>query len=85
MSYLEIIREQVKKLYETNPHIHMDVSITNPRLMLKDAEATITGVYSHIFVIEENMNSLIQHHTLQYTDILTKRIIIHEISEHFEQ
>lgn len=79
MSQLDLIREDVKKLYKTNPHIHMDVSITSPKISLKNAEATITRVFPHIFQISEESNGYVRKHTIQYADILINHIKILEM------
>ncbi len=57
----------------------MDVSLSRPRLVLKDAPAKILGVYPHIFQIEECSTGKIRRHILQYSDILTRQIIIAEL------
>lgn len=80
MSTLETIREQIKHLYETNPEIHMNVTLDNPRTVLKNTPATITGVYPYIFRIEESTSGKKKMHTLQYSDILIKKIVILELN-----
>lgn len=72
------IRAQIQWLYEKHPRIHMDVSLSRPKLLLEGAEATITGVYPHIFQIEEITGGKPKTHTLKYTDVIIRRIIIHE-------
>lgn len=84
MLRLEEIRAQIKHLYQTNPIIHMDVSLVSPRLSLHNAEAKITGVYPHIFQIEEYSSGFPKRHTLQYTDVLIKQITILELPENRE-
>ena len=54
MSTLEIIREKIRHLYETNPEVHMNVVLDNPRTVLKNTPAKIVGVYPYIFRIEES-------------------------------
>lgn len=78
---LDIIRTKIKELYETNPHIHMNVSLSHPKLVLNNALATIKGVYAHTFQIEENTNGISRTHIIQYTDILIKNVTILELKE----
>ncbi len=72
------IRARIRRLYETAPQIRMDVSLQRPKLSLVGAEATITGVYPHIFQIEETSTGVVRRHTLQYADVLIRRIVIYE-------
>ncbi len=79
MASMERIKAGVKKLYQTNPNIHMDVHLSNPKLVLENAEAKIIGVYPHIFQIEEYTHEQPKTHMLQYSDILIRRIVILEM------
>ena len=81
MNALERIKRRIKHLYETNPQIHVNISRTHPKLDLKNDPAVITGVYPHVFRIEEYSTGEAQSHTLQYTDIFTKQLEIVEIGE----
>jgi len=73
---LDEIKAQVKARYEKNPNVRVNISITRPRLRLRDDPAVITGVYPNLFRLEEYSSGAPKSHTLQYTDILTKRIEI---------
>ena len=79
MTELNMIKKDILHLYKTNPNIHMDVSISRPKISLKNAKATITGIYPHIFQITENSSGVPKNHTIQYVDILTKNIAILEL------
>ena len=79
MTQLDLIREQIKKLYKTNPNIHLNVSLKNPRITLDNTNAKITGVYPHIFQIEEYTSGKPKQHTLQYTDVFIRNIVILEL------
>ena len=79
MTILEEIRERIRHLFETAPQIHMNVSITHPRVELQDAPAVIIGVYRNVFRIEETSTGILRTHTLQYADIVTERIKILEL------
>ena len=73
---LDEIKSKVKERFENNPKVRVNVSITRPRLRLRGDEALITGVYPNVFRLEEYSSGAPKSHTLQYTDILTKRIEI---------
>ena len=79
MSSLDLIKTKIKTLYETNPQIHVNISISHPKLNLQNDPATITGVYQNVFRIEEYSSGSPKYHTLQYTDIFTKQIEIVEL------
>ncbi|HIZ56697.1 MAG TPA: hypothetical protein H9671_10995 [Firmicutes bacterium] len=79
MSSLDLIKTKIKTLYETNPQIHVNISISHPKLNLQNDPATITGVYRNVFRIEEYSSGSPKYHTLQYTDIFTKQIEIVEL------
>ncbi len=81
MASLELVRAQIRRLYQSNPEIHLDVSLKNPKIILENTTATITGVYSHIFQIEESTSGRPQQHILQYADVLTHSIVIHELEK----
>ncbi|MBQ6809416.1 MAG: hypothetical protein IJP09_01750 [Clostridia bacterium] len=76
---LDSIKSKIKKLHQTNPNIHINVSMTNPKIHLKNEAVTIKSVYPHIFQIEENSTGVTKSHTLQYTDVLMKHIEILEL------
>lgn len=81
MTTLEIIKSRIQKLYNTNPNIHINVTLTNPRVNLSNQSVIIKGVYPNIFRIEETSGGQPKCHTLQYTDILTKHIVIEELAK----
>ncbi len=77
----ETIRNHIKKLYETNPCIHVDVTLTRPKVVLRGAEAKIIGVYRHFFQVEETSGGIVKRHSLQYTDIFMGNIRVLELPE----
>ena len=44
--------------------------------VVQDADVTITGVYPHVFCVEEWVGGTRQRHTFQYADVMTQRIAI---------
>lgn len=81
MASVDTIKRDIEQLYRTNPHIHINVSMKNPRVFLLDEPVTIIGVYAHIFLIEERTMGTPKTHTLQYADILTHQVEILELAE----
>ncbi len=79
MTAIEKVRADIARLGKRSPNVHLDVSISNPKLSLQNTKAKIVGVYPHVFRIEENVTGEAKCHTLQYTDVLTGNIRILEL------
>lgn len=71
---LQQIRQRILERYRSDPKILINVSIAQPKLHLSNVPVEITGVYAHIFQIEENSSGQAKRHTLSYTDVLTHNI-----------
>ena len=76
---IDSIKKGIKTLYETDPKIHVNISISHPKLNLQNDPVTIKGVYPNVFRIEEYSSGSPKCHTLQYTDVFTKQIEIVEL------
>ena len=79
MTALDTVKSKIRELYETNPNIHVNITVGHPKINLKSDPAVIIGVYPHIFRIEEYSEGEPKCHTLQYTDLLTNQIQIDEL------
>ena len=79
MSTVEHIKSEIKRLYETNPNVHISVSRTHPKAIVDASLAKIVGVYKNIFQIEENDNGHTNRHTFQYGDVLIGQVVIEEL------
>lgn len=79
MNSLDVIKMKIQKLYKTNPRIHINVVLSNPRVNLRNEQVVITGVYPHIFQIEAQSGPEPRAYTLQYSDVLIGRIEILEL------
>ncbi len=79
MPTLDAIRSKIKKLYETNPNIHINVNITSPRISLSSVSVIIKGVYPNLFRIQELDGDTSKTYTVQYKDVLMNRIEIIEL------
>ena len=73
------IRQRILERYRSAPKIRINVSITQPKLRLSNVLVEITGVYAHVFQIEENSSGQAKRHTLSYTDVLTHDIELLDI------
>ena len=81
MTILDDIKIKIKRLYETNPDIHINFITTFPKIHLIDEPARITGVYKNVFTLEEYSKGNPQKHTFQYTDVFTKQVEIIELNK----
>lgn len=79
MLTIDSIKKGIKTLYETDPKIHVNISIPHPKLNLQNDPVTIKGVYPNVFRIEEYSSGSPKCHALQYTDVFTKQIEIVEL------
>ncbi|MBQ8178630.1 MAG: hypothetical protein IJ033_05495 [Clostridia bacterium] len=79
METIDYIKEEIKRLYETNPSIHVSVKAAQPKATVKNMPAIITGAYKCIFQIKEGANGRYRNHTFQYNDVLVGQIVIDEI------
>ena len=50
---LQQIRQRISERYRSNPNIHINVSLRQPKLHLNNVPVKITAVYQHIFQVEE--------------------------------
>lgn len=73
---IQRIRQRILERYQRDPMIHINVSLSKPKLHLTNVPVEITGVYAHIFQIEDSSSGQARRYTLQYTDVLTNNIEI---------
>lgn len=85
MANIEYIKRKIKKLYETNPNVHINVKLTHPKLTVNTTPAVIKGVYPNIFRIEENISGHPRCHTVQYTEVLLGQVNISELGQIAQQ
>ena len=71
---LQQIRQRISERYVSDPNIRINVSLRQPKLHLNNVPVNITGVYRHIFQVEEVSPGPPKRHALQYTDVLTHDI-----------
>lgn len=73
---IQKIRQHILERYHSNPHIHINVSLIQPKLHLNNVPVEITGIYPHIFQIEETAFGQKKRYILQYTDVLLHNVEI---------
>ena len=76
---LQQIRQRISERYRSDPNIRINVSLRQPRLHLNNVPVKITGVYRHIFQVEEDSSGQSKRHALQYADVLTHDIDLLDI------
>ncbi len=76
---LQQIRQRISERYRSDPNIRINVSLRQPRLHLNNVPVKITGVYRHIFQVEEDSSGQSKRHALQYADVLTHDIELLDI------
>ena len=79
MSTVEHIKSEIKRLYETNPDIHINVKMIHPKVIVEGTPAKIVGVYKNIFQIEENDSGRPTRHIFQYGDVMIGQVVIEEL------
>ncbi len=79
MTAIEKIKTRIKELYEQKCEVHITITLSHPRIYLNQAPVVITGVYPHVFRVEELNRETVKSHTLQYSDLLTSNVKIDEL------
>lgn len=86
MNILDTVRNNIRELYDTDPSIHVNVVVKNPRrTTLSNLPVVIKGVYPHMFQIEDRSKGKPMLYSHLYTDVITKDIEIRELTCSIEQ
>lgn len=83
ISSLADIRSKVQYLFQTNPNVHVNVSVRyprTPRKTLTDIPVVIKGVYPNVFQVEDISSGKPKIYMHQYNEIATKEIEILELA-----
>ena len=75
------IKNEIKKLYETNPNIHVNIKKYRSKTGDETVPAVIKNIYSHFFYIEEQSSGYCKRYTVQYADVLTGHVYISELGQ----
>lgn len=78
---IETIRRDIRALFETAPHIHVNVTMRHPKVSVQNGEAVIKGVYPNLFQIEEKELGYTRCHSVQYNDVLMGRVEVLELKD----
>ncbi len=79
MGNIDQIKSKIKQLYETDPHIHVEIKISRPKGVTDPIFAMITNVYPNFFCIEESSCGCVKKHTVRYAEILTGQVHVLEL------
>ncbi|MDE5565627.1 MAG: hypothetical protein K2I77_01450 [Anaeroplasmataceae bacterium] len=74
---LTTVYERILALFEQTKTIH--VTVKNKRNLIIDAPSRIVGVYERFLCVESLVNHYIEKFTINYTDLITSKIIIKEL------
>lgn len=72
---VEEIRLRLLERLHSDPHVCISVQMPHSRLV-QSVEVVITGVYPHVFCVEERVGGAVRRHSFQYADLLTRRVEI---------
>lgn len=75
------LKERIKKLYEQNPNIHINLTLKRAKENLKNLPAVITGVYTHLFSVQVEDKGFPQTYSVQYAEVLINKVEILELAE----
>ena len=78
MNPLEAIREKMKRLKDKDPNIHVNVTISRPKIRLDNTPAQILDIYPNVFRLRDIAQDKL--YTVKYSDILTRQVEIIELS-----
>ncbi|MGM9683579.1 MAG: hypothetical protein ACI3XQ_08265 [Eubacteriales bacterium] len=81
METMEMIKEKINSLAQSQEIVHINVSITHPRVRLKNVAVKVVGTYSNVFRIEEIGHIPPKYYSLQYTDVLIGQIKFTDLNE----
>ena len=79
MNSLTAIKQGVNHLYKTHPNVHVNVSLSQPKVHLKNHPVTITGVYPNIFQLEDRTGDRPSTHIVQYVELMMGNVEIKEL------
>lgn len=73
---IQQVRQYLQGRLQRNPKLRVNVELSQPKIHMQDVTVTLTGVYAHIFEVEEATSGTKKRHTLQYADVLLRHIQI---------
>ena len=85
MSTIDYIKKEIKRLYDTNPGIHVCVKMSRPKRTVDTTPVVIKSVYPNFFCVEETSKGYRQCHSVQYAEVLTGQVNISELKPFAEK
>jgi len=79
MKTIEEIKEGIRHLFESDPRVHVSITMLHPKVSVKEASVVILDVYPHIFRIRETEGASPKSYSVQYTEVLTGQVVIREL------
>jgi len=73
------IKNEIKRLYETDPNIHIDIKKSRSKAVNETVPAAIKHIYPRFFSVEEQCSGYPKCHTVHYADVLTGHVYISEL------
>ena len=81
MNSLTAIKQGINYLFKTHPNVHVNVSLTQPKIHLMNHPVTITGVYPNIFQLEDRTGECPSSHIVQYVELMMGNVEIKELMQ----
>lgn len=81
METVEKIKQKVEALFREDREIHIDITMSRPRLVVRGTPARIKAVYPNLFRVEEKDIGMARCHLIRYSDVLIGQVKIAELSE----
>ncbi len=75
----EYVKKKIEKLMNTDPYIHVNVTLTKPHIEREGVSVKIVGAYRHIFQVEEEKDGRTERYSVQYREVAAGIIKIAEI------
>ncbi len=75
----DTVKERLQRLYEKDPHIHITMIMPRAKISVKNAPVVITGIYRHIFQVEQTDAPRPTRYSVQYAELLNGQVQIPEL------
>lgn len=81
MKTVEEVKERIEALFREEREIHIDITMSRPRLIVRGTPARIKAVYPNLFRVEENDIGAPRCHLVRYSDVLIGQVKIAELDK----
>lgn len=76
---LNVLRRDIFCFHQQKQIIHVSISMAHPKINLVQVPVFIKHVSAQLFLIERTDHLPLPHSAFQYADLITRRIVIHEL------